>query len=139
MLFKYNCSSRITPRRFWDEVWGNFMIKYYRGCKCINKIKKQLKQLITTFINHIPITKFPADLVTFTEEILNGKLHFFVQWVMLRVANAFFPEKRTVVLGLPRNFPFYIAFSFILLFEISFVFTFSKSIKTFLKEINIFI
>ena len=24
--------------------------------------------------------KFPADLVTITEEILNGKLHFFVQW-----------------------------------------------------------
>ena len=23
--------------------------------------------------------QFPADLVTFTEEILNGKLHFFVQ------------------------------------------------------------
>ena len=22
---------------------------------------------------------FPADLVTFTEEILNGKLHFFLQ------------------------------------------------------------
>ena len=25
-----------------------------------------------------------ANLVTFTEEILNGKLHFFVQWVQLR-------------------------------------------------------
>ena len=24
-----------------------------------------------------------ADLVTFTEEILNGKLHFFVQWVVV--------------------------------------------------------
>ena len=24
-----------------------------------------------------------ADLVTFTEEILNGKLHFFVQWLLL--------------------------------------------------------
>ena len=23
---------------------------------------------------------FSADLVTFTEEVLNGKLHFFVQW-----------------------------------------------------------
>ena len=23
---------------------------------------------------------FPADLVTFTEDIPNGKLHFFVQW-----------------------------------------------------------
>ena len=27
-----------------------------------------------------PNPQFPADLVTFTEEILNGKLHFFVQW-----------------------------------------------------------
>ena len=30
--------------------------------------------------------QFPADLVTFTKEILNGKLHFFVQrrfWVTL--------------------------------------------------------
>ena len=26
--------------------------------------------------------KFPADLVTFIEEILNGKLHFFVQCIM---------------------------------------------------------
>ena len=26
-----------------------------------------------------PNPQFPADLVTFTEEILNGKLHFFVQ------------------------------------------------------------
>ena len=27
-----------------------------------------------------PNPQFPADLVTFTEEILNGKLPFFVQW-----------------------------------------------------------
>ena len=27
-----------------------------------------------------PNPQFPADLVTFTEEIRNGKLHFFVQW-----------------------------------------------------------
>ena len=26
--------------------------------------------------------QFPADLVTFTEEIFNGELHFFVQWMM---------------------------------------------------------
>ena len=26
-----------------------------------------------------PILQFPADLVTLTEKILNGKLHFFVQ------------------------------------------------------------
>ena len=26
-----------------------------------------------------------ADLVTFTKEILNGKLHFFVQWVKFEV------------------------------------------------------
>ena len=26
-----------------------------------------------------PNSQFPADLVTFTEEILNEKLHFFVQ------------------------------------------------------------
>ena len=28
------------------------------------------------FLNVKHCTKFPADLVTFTEEILNGKLHF---------------------------------------------------------------
>ena len=28
--------------------------------------------------------QFPADLVTFTEEILNGKLHFFVQCLIGR-------------------------------------------------------
>ena len=28
--------------------------------------------------------QFPADLVTFTEEILNGKLHFFVQCLLER-------------------------------------------------------
>ena len=27
-----------------------------------------------------PNPQIPADLVTFTEEILNGKLHFFVQF-----------------------------------------------------------
>ena len=27
----------------------------------------------------LPNTEFTADLVTFTEEILNGELHFFVQ------------------------------------------------------------
>ena len=27
-----------------------------------------------------PILQFPADLVTFTEEVLNGKLLFLVQW-----------------------------------------------------------
>ena len=27
-----------------------------------------------------PNPQFPANLVTFTEEILNGKLHFFMQW-----------------------------------------------------------
>ena len=26
--------------------------------------------------------QFPADLVTFPEEILNGKLHFFEQWIL---------------------------------------------------------
>ena len=28
-----------------------------------------------------PNPQFPADLITFTEEILNGKFHFFVLWV----------------------------------------------------------
>ena len=27
-----------------------------------------------------PNPQFPADLFTFTEEILNGKFDFFVQW-----------------------------------------------------------
>ena len=31
-----------------------------------------------------PNPQFPADLNTFTEEILNGKLHFFVQWLEIR-------------------------------------------------------
>ena len=30
-----------------------------------------------------PIPQFTADLVTITEEILNGKLHFFVQCVFV--------------------------------------------------------
>lgn len=29
----------------------------------------------------LPNPKFPVGLVTFTEETLNGKLHFFVLWV----------------------------------------------------------
>ena len=29
-----------------------------------------------------PNPQFPADLVTFTKEILNGKLHFFVQCLL---------------------------------------------------------
>ena len=33
-----------------------------------------------------PNQQFPADLVTFTGEILNGKLHFFVQCIFLRIA-----------------------------------------------------
>ena len=31
-----------------------------------------------------PNTQFPADLVTFTEAILNGKLHLFVQSIKCR-------------------------------------------------------
>ena len=27
-----------------------------------------------------PNSQFPTDLITFIEEIVNGKLHFFVQW-----------------------------------------------------------
>ena len=30
-----------------------------------------------------PSPQFSTDLVTFTEEIINGKLHFFVQWMTL--------------------------------------------------------
>ena len=30
-----------------------------------------------------PSRQFPADLVTFTKEILNGKLYFFVQSVLM--------------------------------------------------------
>ena len=29
-----------------------------------------------------PNPQFAADLVTFTEEILDGKLRFFVQWLL---------------------------------------------------------
>ena len=34
----------------------------------------------------LPNPQFPADLVTFTEEILNGKLHFFcsVKYALVR-------------------------------------------------------
>ena len=31
-----------------------------------------------------PTPQFPADLVTFTEEILNGKCHFFLQLEILK-------------------------------------------------------
>ena len=31
------------------------------------------------------ILQFPADLVIFTEEILNGKLHFFAVYILLEV------------------------------------------------------
>ena len=42
-------------------------------------------------------TKNPADLVTFTEEILNGKLHFFCSVVV-----SLFPERRDVYYGLSQ-------------------------------------
>ena len=31
-----------------------------------------------------PNPQFPADLVTFTEEIPNGKLHFYAVWELSR-------------------------------------------------------
>ena len=33
-----------------------------------------------------PNSQFPADLLTFTEEIFNGKLHFFVQCIIGLIA-----------------------------------------------------
>ena len=36
-----------------------------------------------------PNRRFPADLVTFTKEILNGKLNFFVQWSSLNIRCGF--------------------------------------------------
>ena len=38
--------------------------------------------------------QFPADLVTFTEEILNGKLHFFVQCEKFRFGDVFSHENK---------------------------------------------
>ena len=38
---------------------------------------QKMKFPIKDFFSKWPNTQFPADLVTFTEEILNGKLHFF--------------------------------------------------------------
>ena len=40
----------------------------------------------------LKISIVPVDLVTFTGEILNGKLHFFVQWI-LRLMLGFFQFK----------------------------------------------
>ena len=40
----------------------------------------------------LKISLVPVDLVTFTGEILNGKLHFFVQWI-LRLMLGFFQFK----------------------------------------------
>ena len=48
-----------------------------------------------------PNSKETADLVTFTEKILNGKLHFFVQWM---VWNGFLP----VLNSLSSDFNIYI-------------------------------
>ena len=44
-----------------------------------------------------PNPQFSADLVTFTEEILNGKLHFFVQ-CMINSEDSFkiFPWKKNL-------------------------------------------
>ena len=52
---------------------------------------QKMKFSITDFFRW-PDPLFPADLVTFTEEIRNGKLHFFVQWIKLLTWNkkAFF-------------------------------------------------
>ena len=38
---------------------------------------------ITPNMNLINTPTATTDLVTFTEEILNGRLHFFVQWLLL--------------------------------------------------------
>ena len=34
-----------------------------------------------------PNPQIPADLITFTEEIYNGKLHFLLQWLDFRKLN----------------------------------------------------
>ena len=43
-------------------------------------------------ISSVNVTKSAADLVTFTEEILNGKLRFFVQWMLIDLLWSGFQE-----------------------------------------------
>ena len=39
-----------------------------------------------------PIPQLPANLFTFTEEIFNGKLPFYVQWELV-LSSLYFPQK----------------------------------------------
>ena len=54
-----------------------------RACSCEERkrlIARKMKFSIKDFFSkYDQIRKFPADLVTFTEEILNGKVPYFVQ------------------------------------------------------------
>ena len=50
------------------------MIVSAKNVHCAKKVKFCIKDFFSK------CDQFPADSVTFTEEVLNGKLHFFVQW-----------------------------------------------------------
>ena len=55
------------------------------GCPSPSQAEKVTFSIKDFFSNFDQIRKFPADLVTFTEKILNGKLQFlFSEWLMRR-------------------------------------------------------
>ena len=58
-------------------------IKWFQ-LSVIKLLKLFLENKDTTQVNEVFYLEFPADLVTFTEEILHGKLNFLWQWNQLR-------------------------------------------------------
>ena len=56
--------------RLFNYLFVNYLFVNYfhRRCFTAQKMKISMKEVFR---------QFPADLVTFTEKILNGKLHFF--------------------------------------------------------------
>ena len=70
---------------------NQFSLKLYVKWECQNSFVTLIVTLYPTlhknkvlyrgFLQHMwPNPQFPSDLVTCTEEILNGKLHFFAAW-----------------------------------------------------------
>ena len=53
------------------------------GCLTITRYLRDLDHKIPSV--NTAQKMFPADLVTFTEEILNGKLHFFAHWTLWNI------------------------------------------------------
>ena len=68
-----------------EELWNRSLYDQLYGRENIISIKDTEKKHKVwsldcyLYILYEAVTQFPVDLVTFTEEILNGKLHFFMQ------------------------------------------------------------